>query len=281
MTAWRTARFAIDVTLPRVMGIVNVTPDSFSDGGQFASERDALAHCDRLVAEGADMLDIGGESTRPGARTPSTDEEQARVLPVLRHALTLGVPVSVDTSQPAVMRAVLDLGADIINDVRALQRPGALDAVAAHPTCGICLMHMQGEPGSMQAAPHYNDVVQDVAAFLAHRRDAALVAGIGFDRIVLDPGIGFGKTVEHNLALLARQHELVSLGSPLLAGWSRKSTLGTVTGRAVDQRLHASVAAAVIAVERGARIVRVHDVAATVDAMKVWCATIAAEVKTP
>jgi dihydropteroate synthase len=281
MTAWRTARFAIDVTLPRVMGIVNVTPDSFSDGGQFASERDALAHCDRLVAEGADMLDIGGESTRPGARTPSTDEEQARVLPVLRHALTLGVPVSVDTSQPAVMRAVLDLGADIINDVRALQRPGALDAVAAHPTCGICLMHMQGEPGSMQAAPHYNDVVQDVAAFLAHRRDAALVAGIGFDRIVLDPGIGFGKTVEHNLALLARQRELVSLGSPLLAGWSRKSTLGTVTGRAVDQRLHASVAAAVIAVERGARIVRVHDVAATVDAMKVWCATIAAEVKTP
>jgi dihydropteroate synthase len=281
MTIWRTSRFKIDLTLPRVMGIVNVTPDSFSDGGQFADERDALAHCDRLVGEGADMLDIGGESTRPGARTPSADEELARVLPVLCHALTLGVPVSVDTSQPAVMRAVLDAGADIVNDVRALRRPGALDAVAAHATCGVCLMHMQGEPGTMQAAPLYTDVVQDVAAFLAHRRDAALVAGIGFDRIVLDPGIGFGKTAPHNLALLARQRELVSLGSPLLVGWSRKSTLGTVTGRAVDQRLHASVAAALMAVERGARILRVHDVAATVDALKVWCATIEAEEKTP
>ncbi len=275
MTTWRTSRFAIDLTLPRVMGIVNVTPDSFSDGGQFASERDALAHCDRLLGEGADLLDIGGESTRPGAHTLKPDEELARVLPVLRHALTLGVPVSVDTSQPAVMRAVLDAGADIVNDVRALQRPGALEAVAAHAMCGVCLMHMQGEPGTMQAAPQYSDVVQDVAAFLAHRRDAALVAGIGFDRIVLDPGIGFGKTAEHNLALLARQRELVSLGSPLLVGWSRKSTLGTVTGRAVDQRQHASVAAALMAVERGARILRVHDVAATVDAMKVWCATIA------
>ncbi len=263
------------------MGIVNVTPDSFSDGGQFASERDAIAHCERLVGEGTDLLDIGGESTRPGARTPSADEELARVLPVLRHALTLGVPVSVDTSQPAVMRAVLDAGADIVNDVRALQRPGALEAVAAHPRAGVCLMHMQGEPGTMQAAPRYGDVVFDVAAFLAHRRDAALAAGIAWGRIVLDPGIGFGKTTEHNLALLSRQRELVSLGSPLLVGWSRKSTLGAVTGRAVDQRLCAGVAAAVIAFERGARLVRVHDVAATVDALKVWCATIAAEVKTP
>jgi dihydropteroate synthase len=277
MTTWRTSRFTIDLTRPRVMGIVNVTPDSFSDGGLFASERDAILHCERLVGEGADMLDIGGESTRPGARTPSADEELARVLPVLRHALTLGVPVSIDTSQPVVMRAVLDAGADIVNDVRALQRPGALEAVAVHPTCGVCLMHMQGEPGTMQAAPHYNDVVFDVAAFLAHRRDAALVAGIGFDRIALDPGIGFGKGVDHNLALLARQRELVSLGSPLLVGWSRKSTLGAITGRAVDQRLAAGVAAAVIAIERGARIVRVHDVAATVDAVKVWCATIAQE----
>ena len=281
MSIWRTSRFTIDLTLPRVMGIVNVTPDSFSDGGQFASERDALAHCEQLVDEGADMLDIGGESTRPGARTPSADEELARVLPVLRHALTLGVPVSVDTSQPAVMRAVLDAGADIVNDVRALQRPGALEVVAAHASCGVCLMHMQGEPGTMQAAPHYGDVVRGVAAFLAHRRDAALVAGIGFDRIVLDPGIGFGKTTAHNLSLLARQRELVSLGSPLLVGWSRKSTLGTVTGRSVDQRLHASVAAALIAVERGARILRVHDVAATVDALKVWCATIAQKDSTP
>lgn len=263
------------------MGIVNVTPDSFSDGGLFASKRDAVAQCERLVGEGADILDIGGESTRPGARTPSAEEELERVLPVLRHALTLGVPVSVDTSQPAVMRAVLGAGADIVNDVRSLQRPGALEVVAAHPKCGLCLMHMQGEPGTMQAAPHYTDVVQDVAAFLAHRRDAALVVGIGFDRIALDPGIGFGKTLEHNLALLARQRELVSLGSPLLVGWSRKSTLGTITGRAVGQRLHASVAAALMAVERGAQIVRVHDVAATVDALKVWCATIAPEVKTP
>jgi dihydropteroate synthase len=281
MSTWRTSRFAIDLTLPRVMGIVNVTPDSFSDGGQFASERDAIAHCDRLVGEGADMLDIGGESTRPGARTPSAEEELARVLPVLRHALTLGVPVSVDTSQPAVMRAVLDAGADIVNDVRALQRPGALEAVAVHTACGVCLMHMKGEPGTMQAAPHYSDVVLDVAAFLAHRRDAALVAGIGFERIVLDPGIGFGKTALHNLALLARQRELVSLGSPLLVGWSRKSTLGTVTGRGVDQRLPASIAAALMALERGARILRVHDVAATVDAVKVWCATIEQEEKTP
>jgi dihydropteroate synthase len=274
MTTWRTSRFTIDLSLPRVMGIVNVTPDSFSDGGQFADERAAIAHCEQLVGEGADILDIGGESTRPGARTPSADEELARVLPVLRHALTLGVPVSVDTSEPAVMRAALDLGADIINDIRALQRPGALEAVATHRCAGVCLMHMQGEPGTMQAAPRYDDVVLDVAAFLAHRRDAALVAGIGFDRIVLDPGIGFGKTTEHNLALLARQRELASLGSPLLVGWSRKSTLGAVTGRTVDQRLNASVAAAVIAVERGARIVRVHDVAATVDALKVWCATM-------
>ncbi len=281
MNIWRTSRFAIDLSRPRVMGIVNVTPDSFSDGGQFASARDATLHCDQLVAEGADLLDIGGESTRPGARTPSADEELARVLPVLRHALTLGVPVSVDTSQPAVMRAALDAGADIVNDVRALQRPGALDAVAAHASCGVCLMHMQGEPGTMQAAPHYGDVVRDVAAFLAHRRDAALVAGIGFERIALDPGIGFGKTAEHNLALLARQRELVSLGSPLLVGWSRKSTLGTLTGRAVDQRLHASVAAALMAAERGARILRVHDVAATVDALKVWCATIAPEDNAP
>jgi dihydropteroate synthase len=279
-SVWRTSRFTIDLTRPRVMGIVNVTPDSFSDGGLFAGERDAIAHCDRLVGEGADLLDIGGESTRPGARAPSADEELARVLPVLRHALTLGVPISVDTSEPAVMRAALELGADIVNDIRALRRPGALEAVAAHATCGVCLMHMQGEPGTMQTAPQYADVVFDVAAFLAHRRDAALAAGIAFDRIALDLGIGFGKSIDHNLMLLARQRELVSLGSPLLVGWSRKSTLGTVTGRAVDQRLHGSIAAALMALERGARILRVHDVAPTVDAVKVWCATIAQEEKT-
>ncbi len=278
---WRTSRFSIDLSLPRVMGIVNVTPDSFSDGGQFANERDAMAHCEQLVGEGAGILDIGGESTRPGARAPSADEELARVLPVLRHALTLGVAVSVDTSEPRVMRAALELGVDIINDVRALQRPGALECVAAHPTAGVCLMHMQGEPGTMQAAPRYDDPVLEVVAFLAARRDAALVAGIGFDRIALDPGIGFGKSVAHNLALLARQRELVSLGSPVLVGWSRKSTLGAVTGRDVGHRVHASIAAAVLAAERGARIVRVHDVAATADALKVWCATIASTGPTP
>ena len=281
MHTWRTSRFTIDLSVPRVMGIVNVTPDSFSDGGRFADARDAIAFCEQIVREGADILDIGGESTRPGARTLKPDEELARVLPVLRYALRLGIPVSVDTSQPTVMRAALDLGADIVNDIRALQRPGALEAVAAHATVGMCLMHMQGEPGTMQAAPRYDDVVLDVAAFLAARRDAALAAGIGFDRIALDPGIGFGKSVEQNLALLARQRELVSLGSPLLVGWSRKSTLGAITGRSVDQRLPASVAAALMAVERGARIVRVHDVAATVDALKVWCATIAQEERTP
>lgn len=274
MMIWQTSRFSIDLTRPRIMGIVNVTPDSFSDGGRHADAHSAVAHCEELLREGAHLLDIGGESTRPGARTPSVEEELARVLPVLRHAVTLGVPVSIDTSTPRVMSAALDLGADIVNDVRALQRPGALEAVAAHGSAGVCLMHMQGEPGAMQAAPHYGDVVHDVAAFLAHRRDAALVASIAFDRIALDPGIGFGKSVEHNLALLARQRELVALGSPLLVGWSRKSTLGSVAGRAVGERIHASVAAALMAVERGARVLRVHDVAATVDAINVWCATM-------
>jgi dihydropteroate synthase len=274
MTPWRTTRFSIDLSRPRVMGIVNVTPDSFSDGGRFADAAAAIAHCEALLRDGADILDIGGESTRPGSRTPSADDELARVMPVLRHAVTLGVPVSVDTSEPLVMAAALDAGADIVNDVRALQRPGAIQVVAAHPTLGVCLMHMQGEPATMQEAPRYDDVVGDVAAFLAHRRDAALRAGIAAERIVLDPGIGFGKTHAHNLALLARQRELLALGSPLLVGWSRKGTLGKVTGREVGDRAVASVAAALLAVERGARIVRVHDVAATADAVKLWCATI-------
>jgi len=270
MTAWRTSRFAIDLRVPQVMGIVNVTPDSFSDGGRYADAKAAIEHCERLVGEGAHILDLGGESTRPGARRPTAKEELARVRPVLRAAVALGVPISIDTSEPLVIAAALEIGADIVNDVRALQRPGALQAVAAHPNAGLCLMHMQGEPQTMQAAPHYDDPVVEVLAFLAARRDAALAAGIGADRIVLDPGIGFGKSVEHNLALLARQRELLALGQPLLVGWSRKSTLGTLSGRAAGDRLAASVAAAVLAVERGARIVRVHDVAATVDALKLW-----------
>lgn len=267
---WQTSRYDIDLSTPRVMGIVNVTPDSFSDGGRHDRPEAAMAHCDAQLREGAHLLDIGGESTRPGARTPSVDEELARVVPVVRHAVTLGVPVSVDTSRPEVIRAVLDLGADIVNDVRALAVPGAVEVVAAHPRAGVCLMHMQGQPRSMQSAPDYDDVVGEVRAFLAGRLEAAVAAGIGAARIVLDPGIGFGKLAQHNLALLARQQELLVLGRPLLVGWSRKSTLGAVTGRGTAERLAASVAAALLAAQRGAAVLRVHDVAATVDALAIW-----------
>jgi dihydropteroate synthase len=267
---WQTTRFRLALDRPLVMGIVNVTPDSFSDGGRHATTFAAVAHCARLVAEGADLLDIGGESTRPGARSPDSAEEQARVIPVVREAVKLGVPVSVDTSDPGVMAAALDAGVDVVNDVRALQRPGALEAVAAHGRAGICLMHMRGEPGSMQSAPRYDDVIAEVIQFLAMRRDAALAAGIAHDRIALDPGIGFGKSPAHNLEIARRQRELAALGHPLLLGWSRKSTLGEITGRSVDDRLAASVAAAITAVAAGAAVVRVHDVAATVDALKVW-----------
>jgi dihydropteroate synthase len=270
MPHWQTTRFRIDLSRPQVMGIVNTTPDSFSDGGLFEAADTAIAHCERLQAEGADILDIGGESTRPGARTPTEGEELARVLPVLRHAVTLGLPVSVDTSSAAVMRAALELGVDIINDVRALQRAGALDTVAAHDSAGLCLMHMRGEPGTMQADTAYEDVVAEVGAWLAGRAAELRQRGIAPERIVLDPGIGFAKTPAQNLALLGRQRELLAAGYPLLAGWSRKSTLGVVTGRPVGERLAASVAAALGAVSQGARIVRVHDVAATVDALKLW-----------
>ena len=270
---WQTSRYSIDLTQTRVMGIVNVTPDSFSDGGQHVEPHAAQEHCERLLAEGADMLDIGGESTRPGAATPTPAEELARVLPVLRHAVTLGVPISVDTSAPEVMRAALALGVDIVNDVRALQRPGALACVAAHRRAGVCLMHMLGEPGAMQAAPVYANVVAEVTQFLRVRLAAAQQAGIAAERIVLDPGIGFGKTAAHNLLLLLHQAELLKAGRPLLVGWSRKSTLGAVTGRAVGDRTAASVAAALLAAQRGASILRVHDVAATVDVLKVWRAT--------
>jgi dihydropteroate synthase len=270
MSFWQTTRFRIDLAQPRVMGIVNVTPDSFSDGGLHASAEQARAACERLLRDGADILDIGGESTRPGAEPLPAEEELARVLPVLRHALTLGCPVSIDTLKPEVMRVALDLGADIVNDVHALRTPGALEAVAEHPSCGVCLMHMQGEPRSMQVAPRYDDVVAEVAEFLRQRHAALATRGVAPERVVLDPGIGFGKTAEHNLELLRRQRELLVFGRPLLLGWSRKSTLGAITGRPASDRVAASVAAALAAVERGASIVRVHDVAATVDALKVW-----------
>ena len=271
---WQTSRFAIDLARPRLMGIVNVTPDSFSDGGLYFSTREALVHCERLVAEGADILDLGGESSRPGSPPVTLDEELARVLPVLREALKLGVPVSVDTCKPEVMQAALAEGADIINDIWALRQPGARQAVAAHPSCGICLMHMHGEPQTMQRSPMVGDAVPQVRTFLEQHSAALLAAGVDRARIVWDAGIGFGKTVQQNFALLARQHELLAGGYPLLAAWSRKSSLGTVTGLPVDERLVPSIAAALLAVERGARIVRVHDVKQTAAALKVWAATI-------
>lgn len=269
---WQTTRFKIDLSRPRLMGIVNVTPDSFSDGGQHADSPSALAQCERLLREGADILDIGGESTRPGARQPDLQEELDRVLPVLRGALALGVPLSVDTSRPEVMAAVLDLGADIINDVRALRRPGALARVAAHPNCGLCLMHMPPvEPDAMRLAmQHEADVVATVIDWLRQRLAEVRAAGVAAERITLDPGIGFGKTPQQNWDLLRRQAELLALDQPLLTGWSRKSTLGQLTGRPVGDRLVPSVVAALAAAQRGARVLRVHDVAATVDALKVW-----------
>ncbi len=265
------------------MGIVNVTPDSFSDGGQHASTRAALAHCELLLKEGADILDIGGESTRPGAPPVPLEQELARVLPVVRAAVTLGVPLSVDTYKPQVMQAVLDLGADIVNDIWALRwrdAPDGLDGrqvVAQHPACGVCLMHMHREPQTMQTAPMEGDVVPQVLSFL--ERAAQELQGLGVEktRIVLDPGIGFGKTVAQNFALLARQAELLTAGYPLLAGWSRKSSIGAVArpppGTALPAGMHErmvpSVAAALLAVERGAAVVRVHDVLPTVQALKV------------
>jgi dihydropteroate synthase len=266
---WQTSRFRIDLSRPRVMGIVNITPDSFSDGGSHATTRAAVAYCEQLLEEGADILDLGGESSRPGAEPLPLEEEQARLLPVLREALKLGVPVSVDTYKPETMRAALDLGADVVNDIYALRWPGALEAVAGHPSCGVCLMHMQGEPLSMQQRPIYGDVLADVAGFLGDRAAVLEQAGVRHERITLDPGIGFGKTVAHNIALLARQRELLPLGYPLLLGWSRKSSLGALTGRPVEHRQAASIAAALAAAQHGASIVRVHDVAATVDALKV------------
>lgn len=269
---WQTARFRIDLSSPRVMGIVNLTPDSFSDGGRHASVDAGIRHCEKLVAEGADILDLGAESTRPGSPPVPLEEERARLLPVLREAVKLGVPVSIDTYKAQVMREVLDLGADIINDIWALRHPGALEAVAAHPQCGVCLMHMHGEPQTMQVSPMAGDAVPQVRDFLREVTQGLLAHGVDRARIAWDPGVGFGKTPQQNFALLARQHELLDDGWPLLVGWSRKSSLGAVTGREVSGRLVPSVAAALLAVERGAHVVRVHDVADTVAALKVWAA---------
>jgi dihydropteroate synthase len=267
---WHTTRFRIDLTQPQVMGIVNVTPDSFSDGGHHSTTAAALAHCEQLLKDGAHMLDIGGESTRPGAPAVSVADELARVLPVVREAVRLGVPISVDTYKAPVMQAVLDAGADIINDVWALRQTGAQQVVAAHASCGVCLMHMHGEPSTMQTLPMQGAAAPAVLAFLKQSAEQLQTLGVAPDRITLDPGVGFGKTVVQNFELLAHQAPLLALGYPLWVGWSRKSSLGTVTGCAVGERLVPSVAAALLAVERGARVVRVHDVLPTAQALKVW-----------
>ena len=279
---WQTTRFSINLARPQVMGIVNVTPDSFSDGGKHAAAGSALAYCEQLVKEGADILDIGGESSRPGAPPLPLEDELARVLPVVREAIKLGVPISVDTYKPSVMQAVLDEGADIINDIWAQRQPGALEVVARHAGCGVCLMHMHREPQTMQAAPMEGDVLPQVLDFLARRTAALISQGVNRGRIVWDAGTGFGKTVEQNFAMLARQGELLVAGYPLLAGWSRKSSLGAVTGLEVQDRLVPSIAAALMSVERGASVVRVHDVKETVGALKIWqAARDAAAVEAP
>jgi dihydropteroate synthase len=273
-TTFLCGRYQLDLSMPRVMGIVNVTPDSFSDGGKFDTTEKAVAHALQLVEEGADILDIGGESTRPGATPVSLEEELNRVVPVIEAlSKVANVPLSIDTYKPAVMRAAIAAGADIVNDVRALQEPGAMEIVAASKV-GVCLMHMQGIPQTMQVNPQYEDVVREVNGFLVERLAAAEAAGIVAERVILDPGFGFGKNTEHNLQLLQTLDQTLQIGRPLLVGLSRKSVLGQITGGDVYVRLHASLAASVISTMKGARIVRVHDVKATVDALKVVAAVL-------
>ena len=266
-------RFRLSLERPLIMGVVNLTPDSFSDGGEFATTSAAIAHARQLIDEGADIIDIGGESTRPGAGSVPLEEERRRVLPVLEHLAAGVVPVSVDTQKPELMRAAIAAGASMINDINALQAPDAIEAVVAS-NAAVCLMHKQGTPASMQVDPHYDDVVTEVLAFLKSRVQAARAAGIVPDRIVIDPGFGFGKTLGHNLALLRNLDRFGEPGATVLAGISRKAMLGRITGRGVDERVFASIAAAVIAVEKGAKIVRVHDVAATKDALAVLTAVM-------
>lgn len=260
----------LDLSHPAVMGILNITPDSFSDGGVFLSPENAITQALRMAGEGADIIDVGGESTRPGARPVSVQEELDRVLPVVKalHART-SLPISIDTSKPEVMRAAVAAGAGFINDVRALREPGALEA-AAQLEVPVCLMHMRGEPRTMQDEPRYADVVTEVRDFLGQRRDACMEAGIPASRLVIDPGFGFGKTLEHNIELLRGLKKLGNLGLPVLVGLSRKSMIGKALGLPVEQRLHASVALALMAVQQGARLVRVHDVGPTVEALRMW-----------
>jgi dihydropteroate synthase len=272
----RCKNFQLSLIRPLVMGIVNVTPDSFSDGGHHASTNAAIAHARQLVADGADILDIGGESTRPGAAAVSTQEELDRVLPVIEGLRDTSVPISIDTWKPQVMRAALAAGASMVNDINALQEEGGLAAVAGS-NAAVCLMHKQGVPQTMQQQPHYTDVIAEVSAFLRERICAAEAAGIARDRIVIDPGFGFGKTLAHNLDLLRELETFCALGVPVLVGLSRKSMLGAITGRDVTERMAASVAVVLLAVQRGAAIVRVHDVRETVDALKIWNAVKGSE----
>ncbi|MBI4190845.1 MAG: dihydropteroate synthase [Betaproteobacteria bacterium] len=261
-------KFRLPLVRPLIMGVVNITPDSFSDGGEFSSTQAAVARARRLIAEGADIIDVGGESTRPGSRSVALEEERRRVLPVLEQLAGGAVPVSVDTQKPELMREVITAGAAMINDVNALLAPGAVEAIAASDAA-VCLMHKKGAPADMQADPHYADVVAEVLAFLTARVQAVRAAGVAVERIVIDPGFGFGKTLEHNLELLRQLDRFNETGVAVMAGLSRKSMLGRITGREVGERVHASVAAALIAAQKGARIVRVHDVAATRDALAV------------
>jgi len=266
---WLTTRFELDVSHPLVMGIVNVTPDSFSDGGLLANSAGAISHAETLVEEGAHILDIGGESTRPGATSLSADEEWQRIGPVLKQLVKWHIPVSVDTYHPQTMQRALDLGVDIVNDIWSFRQKGALDAVASS-RCGLCMMHMHGEPATMQLQPMVGNVMEELSVFF--QTQLALIDEVGIDqsRVVLDPGIGFGKTVEQNFEILRKQSQLLHFGQALMVGWSNKSSLGAVSGLPVDQRLVPSVVAAVLAAERGARILRVHAVAQTVAALSVW-----------
>lgn len=267
-------KYQLNLNRPHVMGIVNVTSDSFSDGGKYASTDLAVAHALTLIAEGADILDIGGESTRPGATPVSLENELKRVIPVLEALAKLStVPLSIDTYKPQVMRDAIAAGADIVNDIRALQEPDALKIVASS-NAGVCLMHMQGLPQTMQLDPRYDNVVEEVAQFLSNRRNVAVAHGIAQERILLDPGFGFGKRTLHNIALIQHLEKLTTIGQPLLVGLSRKSVLGAIVGGGEQQRLHAGIAASVISAMKGAKIIRVHDVKATVDALKVVAAVM-------
>jgi dihydropteroate synthase len=265
----RCGRFELGLERPLVMGVLNVTPDSFSDGGRFFDRESAVQQAHRLVRDGADIIDIGGESSRPGASPVSEGEELSRIMGVLENLRSLEIPISIDTRRPRVMREALAAGASMINDIGALTAPGALEAVAASD-CAVCLMHKQGDPATMQRAPSYRDVVSEVRDFLATRISVLEKSNIGKTRITVDPGFGFGKTVDHNLALLKRLPEIASLGAPVVAGWSRKSSLGKITGRPLEDRLAASLAAALLALQGGATILRVHDVKETRDVIAVW-----------